>query len=134
MRGVEAGRAGIEDIGADGLNIDVGAGAIVVGKFVEGGWLGEASENGWETDRDCIGNGFIFEEGNGFEPAAFGTELSLSAAKGLPFTTVGNGFVVCAAAGYGFVEFIVGKGFVPGKPFCAKNGLAPVGAGCSGIV
>jgi hypothetical protein len=131
VRGVEAGRAGIEDTGAEALNIDVGAGAIGLERFVEGSWLGEARGKGWETDRDCIGNGFEFVDGNGFGFAIFGTKVLLCAAKGLAFATAGN---VCAAAGNGLVEFIVGNWFVPGKPFCIKKGFAPVGVDCSGLL
>ena len=112
VRGVEAGRAGIESTGAAALKVGMGA----------GGWLGVTKGNGWETDRDCTGNGFASVDGNGFEAL-------LSAPKGLVFDTPGNGFAVCTEAGNGLVEFTVGKPFVPGKPFCVKNGFAPVGAG-----
>jgi hypothetical protein len=81
-----------------------------------------------------MGNGFEFEDGKGLGAAAFGTEELLSPAKGLAFTAAGNGLVVWAPIGNGFVEFITGKGFVPGWPLCVKNGFAPVGTGCSGLL
>jgi hypothetical protein len=111
VRGVEAGRGGIEITGAAALKVGMGA----------GGWLGVTTENGWETDRDCTGNGFAFVDGNGFEAL-------LSAPKGLVFDTPGNGFAVCTEVGNGLVEFTVEK------PFCAKNGFAPVGADCRALL
>jgi hypothetical protein len=81
-----------------------------------------------------MGNGFEFEDGKELGAAAFGKEELFSPAKGLTFAAAGNGFVVWAPTGNGFVEFIIGNGFVPGRPLCVKNGFAPVGAGCSGLL
>ena len=37
VRGVDAGRVGMENTGAGALNIDVGIGAFALGRFVAGG-------------------------------------------------------------------------------------------------
>jgi hypothetical protein len=111
VRGVEAGRAGT------GLE-----------KIVETGWLEEAKEMGWGTTCDWEGNGFIFEDGNGFGLAPFGTKLFV-AVNGFGLAAAGNGFVVCPTLGNGFLLEVVGKGSVPRKPFCDEKGFGAVGAG-----
>lgn len=90
--------------------------------------MGEAKENGWETDRVCEGNGFKFVDGSEFGLETLANGL-LSAPNGFAFVAVGNGLAACPATGNGFVEALV-----PTKPFCCENGLTPVGAGCRGLV
>lgn len=93
--------------------------------------MGEAKENGWETDRVCCeGNGFRCVDGCEFGLEAFANGLPLIAPNGLAFDPEGNGLDAGAAPGNGLFE----NAFVPGKPFCAENGLTPVGAGWRGLV
>jgi hypothetical protein len=91
--------------------------------------LGEAKENGWETDRVCEGNGFRCVDGSEFGLGALAYGLLLRAPNGFAFDAVGNGLDAGPVTGNGLLE----NAFVP-KPFCAENGLAPVGAGCRGPV
>jgi hypothetical protein len=93
--------------------------------------LGEANENGWEIDRVCEGNGFRCVDGSEFGLEAFVYGLPLRDPNRLAFGgAVGNGLDAGPVTGNGLFEYA----FVPRKPFCAENGLTPVGAGCKGPV
>lgn len=134
MRGVEAGRGGPE-VGP--VRLDVCAGIIGLDRFVEGGWLEDKKEKGWEIVGDWVGNGFEFGDGNGFGLITFGAELFVGTENGFGFAAVGNGFIVCPVLGNGFVGCVlglVGKGLVPCKPFCAKKGFGTGGTGRGGFI
>jgi len=101
---------------------------------VEGGWLRDIKEKGWETVGDWVVNGFEFGDGNGFGFVTFGVELFVVTVNGVAFAEAGNGFIVCPVVGNGFVLGLVGKGLVPSKPFCDEKGFGAVSNGGGGFV